>query len=246
MKIAIVGASGLVGRTIIKILEEKNMVRGNNIILFASSNSAGKYIKVQNRRRKILELNEVNFNKYVNRKQDEQMFVFFSAGGSVSKKWAPKFVENGCVVVDNSSAFRREKHTPLIVPEVNFKDAFIQGNNNKSKPELKREANIQKNEFCGIISNPNCSTIGISLPLFALSKLYKIKRIIVSTYQAVSGAGQKGIIDLNKGTHNKFLYSIFNNIIPQIDFAQDDGYTFEEDKMSKKKILQKVKSKKNS
>lgn len=210
MKIAVVGATGLVGREVIKILLDKKLVEEKDITLFASKKSQGKIIKYNDIDLAVKELSKKNIKKYD--------YVIFCAGKKVAVDFARIFVERGAVVVDNSSAFRRQKTVPLVVPEVN----------------------ISKAKGARLISNPNCSTIGVCLPLFYLSKLYSIKRIIVSTYQAVSGAGQQGISDLQNNTNIKFKKGITNNLLPQIDYALDNGYTFEEDKMNfeLKKILQ--------
>ena len=202
-KLAIIGATGLVGREMLKILYERKLIKSNKIFLYASKNSANKIIKIKNYKFVVKELCEENLEK----KYD---YVLFSAGKDVSKNWAKRFVDLGAVVIDNSSAFRRENDIPLIVPEIN--------------------SDVIKNKK--LISNPNCSTIGLSIPLYAISQKYKIKKIIVSTYQAVSGAGQKGILDLKKNTNNKFKYKIKNNLIPQIDEFLPNGYTYEEDKMN--------------
>lgn len=143
-------------------------------------------------------------------------FAIFSAGGETSKKFAPIASKKGCIVVDNSSAWRMDKEVPLVVPEVNSE-------------ELKNHN--------GIIANPNCSTIQAVVPLKVLDDKYKIKRIVYSTYQAVSGAGIKGIHDLENGENpeyelQKFPYQIINNCLPHIDvFDLDNGYTKEEEKM---------------
>lgn len=210
MNIAIVGATGLVGQEVLKILFEKKLLKNNNIFLYASEKSKGKKINIGKYNFVVQELSEKNLQK----KYD---FALFSAGKEISLKWAKIFNNLGAIVIDNSSAFRRNKDIPLIVPEIN----------------------AEKIKNSKIIANPNCSTIGASLPIFAMSKLYKIRRIIISTYQAVSGAGQKGINDLNKKTQLKFNYKIYNNLIPQIDTILNNGYTFEEDKMEfeLKKIL---------
>ena len=209
MKIAIVGATGLVGRKMIDCLK-KYKYCNENIELFSSNKSSGSIIKIGKNNIVVKELKHDNLSK----KYD---YVLFSAGASVSRLWAKEFVKRGAVVIDNSSAFRRGKR-PLVVPEINA---------NTITPNTK------------IIANPNCSTIGVSLPLFALNREYKIISILVSTYQAVSGAGKTAIDDLKHGTTNKLYYKIKNNLIPQIDIALKDGYTFEENKMEYelKKIL---------
>lgn len=210
MKIAVVGATGMVGREVVKIILDKKITDTDNITLFASRSSAGKIIKYGDFELIVTELSKKNIKKYD--------FAIFCAGKSVALEYAKIFAKKGAVVVDNSSAFRRVKDIPLVVPEVN----------------------IDSIKNASIIANPNCSTIGVSLPLFCLSKLYPIKRVIVSTYQAVSGAGKKGVDDLKNNTTLKFEHGINNNLLPQIDIALNNGYTFEEDKMSfeLKKILQ--------
>ena len=209
MNFAIVGATGLVGRKMLELLGKESFVNPENLTLFASSKSAGQFLLFKNKQIQVQELCENNIKKYD--------YVLFSAGGSISKKYAKYFTQKGAYVIDNSSAFRRKKRVPLIVPEINF-DSL---NNSK------------------IIANPNCSTIGASLPIFAISKKYEINRIVISTYQAVSGAGQKGIIDLENNTCNKFNYNINNNLIPHIDYFLKNNYTYEENKMEfeLKKIL---------
>ena len=146
--------------------------------------------------------------------------LFFLLVGETSKKYAPIAAKNGCTVIDNSSTFRMDKNVPLVVPEVNSEDI-----------ELHK----------GIIANPNCSTIQAVLPIKALDYKYNVKRIIYSTYQAVSGAGRLGIEDLENKTTNKFSYPIYNNCLPHIDIFLENGYTKEEEKMinETRKILHK-------
>ncbi len=213
-KIAIVGATGLVGRTVIKVLEEKELpIR--EYVLFASKKSAGQKINILGKNITVKELTKNSFDEGFD-------FAIFSAGGEVSKKYAPIASSKGCIVIDNSSTFRMDKDVPLVVPEVNFEDAKL----NK-----------------GIIANPNCSTIQAMLPLKALDDKYRIKRIVYSTYQAVSGAGREGLEDLENTDGlkplKKFPYPIFNNCLPHIDIFLDNGYTKEEMKMinETKKIL---------
>ena len=219
-KLAIVGATGLVGRTVIKVLEEKNLPL-ESISLFASKKSKGKKLMVCGKECIVQELDEHSFDSGFD-------YAIFSAGGKTAEKYAPIAASKGCVVVDNSSQFRMDKDVPLVVPEVNMEDAF-------------------KNK--GIIANPNCSTIQAMLPLKALDDKYGIKRVVYSTYQAVSGAGRDGIYDLENGIRNfkeskdiniassnsydlkKFPYPIFNNCLPHIDVFLDNGYTKEEMKM---------------
>lgn len=205
-KLALVGATGLVGRTAIKVLEEKNLPI-YEYVFFASSRSAGTEILFKGKKYIVRELKEDSFDEGFN-------FAIFSAGGDTSKKFSPIAASKGCIVVDNSSAFRMNKDVPLVVPEVN--------------PE-----EIAHNH--GIIANPNCSTIQAVVALKPLDDKYKIKRIVYSTYQAVSGAGQKGVEDLEstmKGLPcKKFPYPIFNNCLPHIDVFLDNCYTKEEEKM---------------
>ena len=215
-KVAIVGATGLVGRTVLKVLEEKNLSH-LNYTLFSSEKSAGSKVHFFNMDYIMCKLDERSFNQNFD-------FAIFCAGGSVSEKYAPIAAAKGCIVIDNSSIFRMNEDVPLVVPEVN--------------PEC-----IYANK--GIIANPNCSTIQAVLPLKPLDDNYKIKRIVYSTYQAVSGAGRFGIEDLeNKSSGEnlkKFPYSIYNNCIPHIDDFTQDGYTKEEHKMinETRKILNK-------
>ena len=223
-KLAVVGATGVVGRTVLKVLQERNLPI-SEYVFFSSSKSAGKTIHFMEKNYIIKELTKNSFN-------DNFDFAIFSAGGDTSKKYAPIAVSNGCIVIDNSSAFRMEPTVPLVVPEVNASD-------------------IKKHN--GIIANPNCSTIQAVPVLKPLDDTYNIKRVIYSTYQAVSGAGQKGINDLENGIMNythynsleveleKFPHPIFNNCLPHIDVFLANGYTKEEEKMinETRKILNK-------
>ena len=205
-KLAIVGATGLVGRTALKILEEKNLPNFE-YKLFCSKKSAGNIIKFFGKDYIAEELTENSFDEGFD-------FAIFSAGGDTSKKFAPIAASKGCIVIDNSSAFRMDPDVPLVVPEVNPDD-------------------IKSNH--GIIANPNCSTIQAVVALKPLDDKYKIKRIVYSTYQAVSGAGKNGLEDLlNKSSGDdlkKFPHSIYNNCLPHIDVFMEDGYTKEEHKM---------------
>lgn len=205
-KIAVVGATGVVGRTFLKVLEEKKLPV-KEYVLFASKRSSGKKLEFMGKEYEVRELNEHSFDEGFD-------FALFSAGGSTSEKFAPIAAEKGVIVVDNSSFWRMHDDVPLVVPEVNFEDA----KNNK-----------------GIIANPNCSTIQAMLPLKALDNKYKIKRIVYSTYQACSGAGRNGLEDLanvdNDKPLKKFPHPIYNNCLPHIDVFADDGYTKEEIKM---------------
>ena len=206
LKVAIVGATGLVGRSFLKVLEEKKLPI-ENYTLFASKNSAGSRVTFLGKEYTVQELTENSFDEGFN-------FALFSAGGEVSKKFAPFAASKGCIVIDNSSYFRMHDDVPLVVPEVNMEDAY-------------------KNN--GIIANPNCSTIQAMLPLKALDDKYKIKRVVYSTYQAVSGAGKAALDDLENCDGSKplkkFPHPIYNNCLPQIDVFADDGYTKEELKM---------------
>lgn len=216
-KLAIVGATGLVGRTVLKILEEKDLPI-YEYVLFSSKKSAGKIIHFKDKDYVVRELTEDSFIK------EYFDFSIFSAGSSTSLKFSPIAADNGCIVIDNSSAFRMDTDVPLVVPEVNPED-------------------IKLNH--GIISNPNCSTIQSVLPLKVLDDNYKIKRVVYSTYQAVSGAGINGIKDLENGMkgipNEKFPHPIYNNCLPHIDDFLDNGYTKEEEKMinETRKILHK-------
>jgi len=207
IKCAIVGATGLVGQTFLEVLEEKRL-NIDEYQLFASYRSKGKTVRFMDEEYTIQELDEESFE---NTKFD---YALFSAGTCVSKDYIPLAVKSGCIVIDNSSYYRMFDNVPLVVPEVNPDDIF-------------------KNK--GIIANPNCSTIQAMIPLKALNDKYTISRIVYSTYQAVSGAGNAGITDLvntrNGCAPTKFPYSIADNCIPQIDIFMDNSYTREEIKM---------------
>lgn len=221
-KLALVGATGVVGRIARAVLEEKKLpIR--EYVFFSSAKSAGSEIEFLGKKYIVRELKEDSFDEGFD-------FAIFSAGGETSRKFAPIAASKGCIVVDNSSAFRMEPDVPLVVPEVN--------------PET-----IKNNK--GIIANPNCSTIQAVVALKPLDDKYNIKRVVYSTYQAVSGAGLNGINDLEDGIKNfvtkedyelhKFPYPIFNNCLPHIDVFLDNGYTKEEEKMinETRKILNK-------
>jgi|TARA_B100001093_G_scaffold246456_1_gene235947 aspartate-semialdehyde dehydrogenase len=220
MDIAIIGATGNVGRKTIEILE-KSKLSINNLYLVASKNSAGKKISFKSKDILVEELENYDFSK--------AEITFFAAGSSIAKEWIP-LVSKKTIVIDNSSYFRMKNDVPLVVPEVNSKDL-----------------NSHKN----IIANPNCSTIQMVLALKPLHDKYKIRRVVVSTYQAVSGAGKSAMDELVTQTkdylNNKkiipknYTKQIAFNVIPHIDIFGDDGYTKEELKMTNetKKILDK-------
>ena len=210
-KLAIVGATGLVGQTILKVLEEKKLPI-EEYAFFSSNRSAGKKIHFLEKEYTVQELTTNSFDEGFT-------YAIFSAGGEVAKKYAPIAAAKGCIVIDNSSAFRMDGDVPLVVPEVN-------------------PGEISNHQ--GIIANPNCSTIQAVVALKPLDTKYHIKRIVYSTYQAVSGAGYKGVLDFQNGiTHYpstsynlaKFPSPIFNNCLPHIDIFLENGYTKEEEKM---------------
>ena len=213
--LAVVGATGMVGRKFLEVLSERNLPV-ENYYLFASKKSAGTTVDFMGKPHTIIELAEENLEgKNID-------IALFSAGGDVSKEFAPIFAKHGILVIDNSSAWRRDPEVPLVVPECNADDILWHKN---------------------IIANPNCSTIQAMVALKPLHQAFKIKRVIYSTYQAVSGAGVKGFNDLKGGicgeAPQKFPFPIFGNCIPHIDVFLDNGYTKEEDKMifETKKIL---------
>ena len=204
--VAVVGATGLVGQTFLKVLKERNFPV-EKLYLYASARSAGKTVNFVGKDYTVIELKDENI-------KDDIDVALFSAGGSMSKEYAPKFKAKGAIVVDNSSAWRMEKDIPLVVPEAN--PEALDGHN-------------------GIIANPNCSTIQVMPVLKVLSDKYGLKRVIYSTYQAVAGSGQKGIDDLEanlKGEPSKnYPHQIAFNLLPHIDSFLDNGYTKEEMKM---------------
>ncbi len=218
MKIAVAGATGLVGTKMLQVLEERSFPV-SELIPVASKNSIGKEICFKGNPFKVVDM-ETAIN-------DRPVLVLFSAGGPTSLEWAPAFAAAGTTVIDNSSAWRMDKNKPLIVPEVN---ADVLTGSDK------------------IIANPNCSTIQMVVALNPLHKKYKIKRIVVSTYQSVTGTGKKAVDQLKgerklreeKGVEDKrevkeypmaYKYQIDLNAIPQIDVFMENGYTKEEMKM---------------
>lgn len=210
--VAVVGATGLVGRKIVEILEERNFPV-KTLYPMSSKKSAGTKITYNGEEIIVEELTESSFDKDID-------IALFAAGGSVSEKFAKIAAKKGVKVVDNSSFFRMDKDVPLIVPEINPEDI---------------------NYGYGIFANPNCSTIQSVLPLKPIDDAYGIKRIVYSTYQAVSGSGIGGLNDLENGTNEKYPYPIEHNVIVHIDDFLDNGYTKEEMKMinETRKILHK-------
>jgi aspartate-semialdehyde dehydrogenase len=212
--VAIVGATGLVGRKMAQVLEEHRFPVGT-LRMLASAGSSGKSITFGGRRVTVETLTPESFQGVD--------VALFSAGAGVSREFAPHAVKAGTLVIDNSSAFRMDPTVPLVVPEVNPADIFLHK---------------------GIIANPNCSTIQMVVALKPLHDLWKITRIVVATYQSVTGAGKKGLTQLEdeiaqKPGEKKFPHQIAFNILPQVDVFEADGYTKEEHKMvnETKKIM---------
>lgn len=205
--LAIVGATGLVGSTFLKVLEERNFPF-ENIYMMASKKSAGTTLSFKGNSYLVEELTEHSFDKPID-------IALFSAGGSASQTYAPIAAQKGVTVVDNSSAWRMDPSVPLVVPEVNPKD-------------------VEWNK--GIIANPNCSTIQAVVAIKPLHDKFRVKRIVYSTYQAVSGTGLKGIQDLKEGLAGNdimkaYPHPIAGNCLPHIDVFLENGYTKEEMKM---------------
>ena len=205
MRVAVVGATGLVGSKMLEVLQERNFPV-TELLPVASSRSWGKKVRFGGREWTVISADEAIARR--------PALALFSAGGATSAELAPRFAEAGCYVVDNSSHWRMDPSVPLIVPEIN--------------------ADVLKADD-RIIANPNCSTIQMVLPLAPLHKKYGIKRIVVSTYQSVTGAGQRGIEQMQAeragGSGSKFPHPIDRNILPHIDSFLPDGYTKEEMKM---------------
>lgn len=206
INLAVVGATGMVGRTFLKVLEERQLPI-ENFYVMASARSAGSTLEFNGKEYIVEELNEHSFDKPID-------IALFSAGGGTSEKFAPIAAAHGCIVIDNSSQWRMDPEVPLVVPEVNPEDISWHKN---------------------IIANPNCSTIQAMVALKPLDDKYKIKRVVYSTYQAVSGAGVAGWKDLENGIKGeppkKFPHPIASNCLPHIDVFLDNGYTKEEMKM---------------
>jgi aspartate-semialdehyde dehydrogenase len=213
--VAVVGATGLVGRKMIQVLQERRFPVAV-LRLLASKRSAGTRLPFNGTDYLVEELTPASFEGIA--------VALFSAGASVSKQFAPHAVKAGTLVIDNSSAFRMDDNVPLVVPEVNRPMIF---------------------KHNGIIANPNCSTIQMVVPLKPLHDRWTITRIVVATYQSVTGAGKKGLNQLEEevagrtGMEKKFPHQIAFNILPQVDVFLDDGYTKEEHKMmdETKKIM---------
>lgn len=215
MKIAVVGATGMVGRTMIKVLEERNFPV-TQLIPAASEKSVGKEIMFKGKAVKVVSVQDAVDAKPV--------FAIFSAGATVSKEWAPKFAEKGTVVIDNSSYWRMFENVPLVVPEIN---SHV----------------IKKGDR--IIANPNCSTIQMVMALAPLHRKYKIKRLVIATYQSVTGTGVKAVTQMEnerKGIKGEmvYVYPIDMNCFPHGGSFQDDDYTTEEQKLidETRKILE--------
>jgi aspartate-semialdehyde dehydrogenase (peptidoglycan organisms) len=225
-KVAVVGATGNVGREMLNILEERGFP-ADEVVALASRRSLGTEVSYGDRTLKVQALDNYDFS--------DTDIALMSAGGSVSKEWAPRIGKQGCVVIDNSSAWRYDADVPLIVPEVN-PDA-IEGFRNRN-----------------IIANPNCSTAQLVVALKPLHDRATIKRVVVATYQSVSGAGKEGMDELFEQTRavfvadpitkKKFTKRIAFNVIPHIDVFMEDGYTKEEWKVmveTKKMLDPKIK-----
>ncbi|MFE7116945.1 aspartate-semialdehyde dehydrogenase [Streptomyces sp. NPDC057654] len=222
-RIALVGATGVVGTTLIQLIRERGF-RYRSIDLVASARSAGREVSVEGRSYRVHDLDGFDFSAVD--------VAFFSAGGSVSTTWVPKAVAQGALVIDNTSAFRMDPDTPLVVPQVNAHE-------------------LEKRPVSGVIANPNCSTIPLVRLLRAVEDRWGIRQAVVSTYQAASGAGYSGIDELREGARavladadspgvsKTFSPSLAFDVIPSIDRKLDDGFTFEEQKMlqESRKIL---------
>lgn len=214
MKVAVVGATGMVGEVMLKVLAERNFPV-TELIPVASERSVGKEIEFKGSKYKVVSLDTAVSMK--------PQIALFSAGGDTSKEWAPKFAEAGTTVIDNSSAWRMDPTKKLVVPEINAQELTTSDK---------------------IIANPNCSTIQMVLALYPLHKKYNVERVVVSTYQSVTGTGVKAVKQLENeyaGIEGEmaYKYPIHRNAIPQIDVFEDNGYTKEEMKMTRetKKIL---------
>ncbi len=206
MKIAVVGSTGLVGRVMLQLLEERNFPL-EDLIPVASKNSIGQPVSFKGKNYSVVSIEEA-----IKLKPE---IALFSAGGSTSLEWAPKFAENGTKVIDNSSAWRMDSSKKLIVPEINA-DALESGDM--------------------IIANPNCSTIQMVVAIGPLHNKYNIKRLVISTYQSVSGTGKNAVDQLKKETDQNvtekvYPYQIYQNLLPHCDLFEEGGYTKEEIKL---------------
>lgn len=207
MKVAVVGATGLVGQVMVRMLEEFG-VPVDELVPVASQSSAGKEVIFRKRGYRVVTLEEGVAAR--------PEMALFSAGAAISREWAPRFADAGAYVIDNSSAWRKDINIPLIVPEVN--------------PEQLKQGAM-------IISNPNCSTIQLVMVLFPLHKKYRIRRVVVSTYQAVTGSGARGLRQLENEREGRtpelfFPHTVDLNLIPQGGDFLPDGYTTEEEKLA--------------
>jgi len=206
MKLAIVGATGMVGSEILKVIQEKNLSY-SELILVASNKSKGKELIINNKSHFIIGLDEML--------EKNPELALFSAGSQISKIWAPKLAEIGCKVIDNSSYWRMVSDHKLIIPEING-------------------SQLEKKDI--IIANPNCSTIQLLIAIAPLHKKYKIKRIVISTYQSVTGTGKQAVDQLNNeeqglAGEKAYPHPIYRNALPHIDDFESNGYTKEEMKM---------------
>ncbi len=207
MKIVIAGATGLVGSVMLKVLEASRIFRDVELIPAASERSAGKKVSFNGREWNIRTMDEAL--------RSEPDIAIFSAGAEVSRRWAPEFAAAKCFVIDNSSAWRKEKHIPLVVPEINANT-------------------IRKDTY--IIANPNCSTIQMVLALYPLHRRYGLRRLVISTYQSVTGSGKKAVDQLvneRKGREGDKAYPhrIDKNLLPHGGVFLENGYTSEEQKL---------------
>jgi len=206
MKTAVVGATGMVGRVMVKVLEERGFPV-SQLIPAASERSVGKELIFKDKPVRVVSISEAV--------EEKPVFAIFSAGASISKEWAPVFAKKGTIVIDNSSAWRMDKNIPLIVPEIN-------------SHVLKKDDRI--------IANPNCSTIQMVMALAPLHRKYKIRRLVVATYQSVTGTGIKAVTQMEnerKGIKGEMVYAhpIDMNCFPHGGTFQPDGYTTEEQKL---------------
>ena len=207
MNLAIVGATGMVGRTMLKVLDEHN-IEVENLYPIASKSSLGKKVDYRGKSYNVCLLDDAL--------EKDLDFALFSAGGSLSLEWAPKFADKGIIVIDNSSAWRMDENCPLVVPQIN-QDAI--GSDNM------------------IIANPNCSTIQMVMALAPLHKKYGIERLVISTYQSITGTGKDAVEQMEEerkyGSSNNMVYDhqIDKNCIPHCDVFLDNGYTKEEMKL---------------